>query len=123
MSADRDRTIAICFWNADLACGQSSRRFAVVVAQQPAQALAAHYWTGRPPGLLAWLNQPVANSLMTSLGMKMFHERICGRFGDRGGNRIASAWLSCGIVFSWHRFGDSAAHVECGASEAQHRFS
>jgi hypothetical protein len=26
-------------------------------------------------------------------------------------------------VFSWHRFGDSAAHVECGASEAQHRFS
>jgi hypothetical protein len=57
---------------------QCSRRFAVVVAQQPAQALAAYHFTGRPSGLFAGLNQPVADSLMTSLGMKMIDERTCG---------------------------------------------
>jgi putative hemolysin len=56
---------------------QSSRRFEVVIAQQPVQALAAHHFTGRTSGLFAWLNQPVAESLMASLGMKMLNERTC----------------------------------------------
>ena len=74
MSADRDRAIAICFWNADLARGQSSRRFAVIVPQQSTQSFAANDFAGCPAYLFPRYDQEVADLLMIALHMKMLKE-------------------------------------------------